>query len=249
VGIIDHHAVQSGTITTDQPIYMDIKPWGSCSTIVAHYFLQHRQLQSMPYHIAGVLLAAILSDTLNLRSPTTTAKDREVVAILSEYTGVDPDSFSQNMFAEKSKSVLVMDAHDLVCKDYKTFKIDEVQFGYAVIETPSVTQLLEERKVDLLQQLAEIKAAEGLDFAFVAVVDVLNLHSTLLFPSSAEAELGLVAYKEPLQMDEMALPGRVSRKKQFVPPLSEALRKGWRPSAPAPALFRTSAPRGCNSEH
>ena len=87
VGVIDHHALQSNTIVTDRPIYIDIRPWGSMSTIIAHTFLTHNQRP--PKHVAGMLLCAILSDTLNLQGPTTTEWDRLIVAVLSEIAEVD----------------------------------------------------------------------------------------------------------------------------------------------------------------
>ena len=87
VGVIDHHALQSNTIVTDRPIYIDIRPWGSMSTIIAHTFLTHNQRP--PKHVAGMLLCAILSDTLNLQGPTTTEWDRLIVAVLSEIAQVD----------------------------------------------------------------------------------------------------------------------------------------------------------------
>jgi hypothetical protein len=74
VGVIDHHALQSKTIVTDRPIYIDIRPWGSMSTIIAHTFLTHSKRPSV--QVAGMLLCAILSDTLNLQGPTTTEWDR-----------------------------------------------------------------------------------------------------------------------------------------------------------------------------
>ena len=74
VGVIDHHALQSKTIVTDRPIYIDIRPWGSMSTIISHTFLTHHKRP--PVGVAGMLLCAILSDTLNLQGPTTTEWDR-----------------------------------------------------------------------------------------------------------------------------------------------------------------------------
>ena len=86
VGVIDHHALQNATIVTDKPIYIDIRPWGSMSTIIAHTFmtLQRRPTKST----AGLLLCAILSDTLNLCGPTTTEWDRLMATILVEIAGV-----------------------------------------------------------------------------------------------------------------------------------------------------------------
>ena len=91
VGVIDHHALQSATIVTDQPIYIDIRPWGSMSTIITHIFmtLQRRPTKAT----AGMLLCAILSDTLNLQGPTTTEWDRLMVAVLVEIAEVDDIQF------------------------------------------------------------------------------------------------------------------------------------------------------------
>ena len=83
VGIIDHHALQSNTVVTEKPIFVDIRPWGCMSSIIAHnYAVQERFL---PKNIAGMLLSAVLSDTLNLKSPTTTAWDERIVAMLVQY--------------------------------------------------------------------------------------------------------------------------------------------------------------------
>eukprot|EP00976_Prorocentrum_cordatum_P096971 1190803-Prorocentrum_minimum.AAC.1 len=86
VGVIDHHALQNSTIVTQKPIFVDIRPWGSMSTILAHEFAAQRV--ALPHSVAGMLLSAILSDTLNLRSPTTTEWDRRVVAMLVQYCNV-----------------------------------------------------------------------------------------------------------------------------------------------------------------
>jgi manganese-dependent inorganic pyrophosphatase len=104
VGVIDHHALQNSTIVTDRAIYIDIRPWGSMSTIIAHTFLsiQRRPRKST----AGMLLCAILSDTLNLMGPTTTDWDRMMVAILCEVAGVrDIESLAKAQFKAKSKEL------------------------------------------------------------------------------------------------------------------------------------------------
>ena len=86
-GVIDHHALQSGTVITDRPVYIDIRPWGSACTIVGHTFLRIRK--PIPQKVAGILLSGILSDTLNLRSPTTTDHDRLLVAVLAKISRCD----------------------------------------------------------------------------------------------------------------------------------------------------------------
>lgn len=104
VGVIDHHALQNATIVTDRAIYIDIRPWGSMSTIIAHTFLT---IQKRPRRcVAGMLLCAILSDTLNLMGPTTTDWDRMMVAILCEVAGVkDIQGLAKAQFKAKSKEL------------------------------------------------------------------------------------------------------------------------------------------------
>lgn len=90
VGIIDHHALQSNTIVTEKPIFVDIRPWGCMSSIIAHNFAVQQRF--LPKRIAGMLLSAVLSDTLNLRSPTTTPWDERVVAMLVQYLVSAPNT-------------------------------------------------------------------------------------------------------------------------------------------------------------
>ena len=122
VGIIDHHALQSSTIVTQRPVFVDIRPWGSMSTIIAHSFVMLKK--PLPKPIAGMLLCAILSDTLNMRSPTTTAWDRKVVSMLVQYTQVpDVNQLCAQQFKAKSRSLAALDAHSLCVGDVKQFKL------------------------------------------------------------------------------------------------------------------------------
>ena len=120
VGVIDHHALQNSTIVTDMPIYIDIRPWGSMSTIIAHKFcnFQRRPKKST----AGMLLCAILSDTLNLQGPTTTEYDRLMVAILVDIAGVNNiQHMATQQFKAKSSELGGMGASALVTGDQKVF--------------------------------------------------------------------------------------------------------------------------------
>jgi hypothetical protein len=104
VGVIDHHALQNDTIVTERAIYMDIRPWGSMSTIIAHSFLVRPKRPRKA--VAGMLLSAILSDTLNLQGPTTTSFDRMMVAVLCEICQVsDIDELAKQQFKAKSREL------------------------------------------------------------------------------------------------------------------------------------------------
>ena len=118
VGVIDHHALQSETIVTAAPIFIDIRPWGSMSTIVAHGFLTAGRKPSQP--VAGMLLCAIISDTLNLQGPTTTQWDKMMVAILAIIAGVDDvNLLSSQQFKAKSRELAGLSATQLCSGDCK----------------------------------------------------------------------------------------------------------------------------------
>jgi len=123
-GVIDHHALQSGTVITDKPIYIDIRPWGSACTIVAHTFLRIRK--PIPATVAGILLSGILSDTLNLRSPTTTDHDRLLVAVLAKISAcADINELADKQFAAKSAALMHISPYEVACGDQKKFNIKD----------------------------------------------------------------------------------------------------------------------------
>lgn len=138
-GIIDHHAMQAGTLVTEVPIYVDIRPWGSACSIIAHTFVTQRRY--MKPSTAGLLLCGILSDTLNLRSPTTTKADRIVVALLTQLAGVDDaTALAQQLFKAKSKMLSMLTPHALVCGDNKVFAFraangEDERIAFGVVET------------------------------------------------------------------------------------------------------------------
>eukprot|EP01038_Epipyxis_sp_PR26KG_P010721 gene10721-14397_t len=243
VGVIDHHALQNATIVTDMPIYIDIRPWGSMSTIIAHTFmtLQKRPSKST----AGMLLCAILSDTLNLQGPTTTEWDRMMVTILVELAEVDNvQLLAQKQFKAKSSELANLSAIDLCNGDQKvfTFKTDKFDgsVGFAVVETTD-DEVIMKKAPELLVALADDKQAKGLSLLYLAVVNIVELKTNLLLCGEAERSLAVDSFaKGKLQFEEgssssyvMDLGDLVSRKKDFIPAITNAIKKGWH-----------SAPRG-----
>jgi len=244
VGIIDHHALQSNTIVTEKPIFVDIRPWGCMSSIIAHNFAT--QGKFLPKNIAGALLSAILSDTLNLRSPTTTAWDERIVAMLVQYLNVaDVNALAARQFRAKSHSLSLMTPYALVNGDVKRFKFasraeKDVTYtiAYSVVETTDPAASLE-RAGELAPEMRAVKAADSaVDAVLLAVVDIVGLTSTLLICGRVEASLAVAAYGGCVEsLDEshavqiLKLPGLVSRKKDFVPALTKAVQNGWAPLA------------------
>jgi manganese-dependent inorganic pyrophosphatase len=230
VGVIDHHALQSETIVTEMPIFIDIRPWGSMSTIIAHGYLTRGRKPSPP--IAGMLLCAIISDTLNLQGPTTTNFDRSMVSILAILAGVeDINLLSSQQFKAKSRELAGLSPTQLVCGDQKVFKLKseaasaEYKLGFAVVETTDDAVILD-RSAELLLELTAVKTDRALDFLFFAVVNIVEMRSNLLLCGAAEGALAKLAFGEPMSAGgtRMDLGKRVSRKKEFIPPLTASMR-------------------------
>lgn len=232
VGVIDHHALQNATIVTDKPIYIDIRPWGSMSTIIAHTFmtLQQRPTKST----AGMLLCAILSDTLNLQGPTTTEWDRLMVATLVEIAEVEDIQYlATQQFKAKSAELGLLSANELVNGDQKSFSFKTEKFngsiGFAVVETVDDEVILA-RQSELLEALKKDKASKGLSILFLAVVNIVQLRSGLLLCGEDEMSLAMAAFPQGyLQGDHtlLYLPNLVSRKKDFIPNVTKAIKAGW----------------------
>lgn len=236
VGVIDHHALQNATIVTDMPIYIDIRPWGSMSTIIAHTFvtLNRRPTKST----SGMLLCAILSDTLNLQGPTTTEWDRLMVAVLIELAEVNDVQFlASQQFKAKSSELAGLSCNALCNGDQKVFTFKTAVFdgsvGFAVIETVDDEVILQ-RSAELLVALSEDKEAKGLSVLFLAVVNIVELRTKLLLCGKNERSLALKSFPAgKLVRDEdggethvLDLGGLVSRKKDFIPAVTGAIKKG-----------------------
>ncbi|GMH55429.1 hypothetical protein TrLO_g741 [Triparma laevis f. longispina] len=241
-GVIDHHALQSGTVITDRPIYIDIRPWGSACTIVGHTFLRIRK--HIPPKIAGVLLSGILSDTLNLRSPTTTDHDRLLVAVLAKISHCDDiDLLADKQFAAKSEALQHLSPYEVACGDQKKFNIKDehgelLAIGFGVVETTDPGGMIN-RIDELMIEVASLKAEQSLDFSFLAIVDIVKLTSTLLLIGKSEAELAQQSFSASVKspnddgIGTMELKEMVSRKKDFVPMLTKSIGAGFKASEPA----------------
>lgn len=218
------------------PIYIDIRPWGSMSTIIAHNFmiLGRRPKKAT----AGMLLCAILSDTLNLQGPTTTEWDRLMVTILEELAEVDDVQFlATQQFKAKSHELAGLTAPMLINGDQKVFSFKTETFdgsiGFAVVETTD-DEVIMNKTPELLVALAEDKEAKGLKALFLAVVNIVALRTNLLLCSPVERDLAIHSFSngklvqqpngEPVVMD---LGNLVSRKKDFIPAVTHAVKKGW----------------------
>lgn len=237
VGIIDHHALQNATIVTDKPIFVDIRPWGSMSTIIAHTFFAQKKWPTKS--TAGMLLCAIISDTLNLNSPTTTDWDRKILNILMRYCGVkDQAALAKEQFMAKSQDFDQLSPSQLVAFDLKKFSLegplDKFNIGVGVIETVDSGSIIS-RKKEIIGAIPEVKAEKGMDFLLLVVVCIYPkeaMRAECLIGGPLEAALATEAFhKEENEIVDgvLDLGMLVSRKKDLVPALTRAIKEGWTP--------------------
>eukprot|EP00944_MAST-04C_sp_MAST-4C-sp1_P014945 g14945.t1 len=239
VGIIDHHATQSGTVQTSSPIFFDIRPWGSMSTILSYNFM--RQKLYIQPRIAGIMMSAILSDTLNFKSPTTTDADKLVVSTLAKICDVDDiDAYAQQQFKAKSKMVFLFSPAELVRGDQKKFDFKSSNpnwsgsFGWGTLECVDLQPVIERREA-ILAECAAAKKEQECDFFMFTAVNIVDEVSVLFCCGKLEAEIAEKAFGGKVSDEGLLDLGKlVSRKKQFIPKTMNVLALAdWQPSAAA----------------
>jgi len=214
VEVVDHHRIG---LATQQPILFRNEPVGSTSTIVARAFINERI--DMPDNIAGVLLAGVVSDTLNLTSPTTTQIDRDVLSILEVMSGTNAKEFTEKLFA--SGSVLVSrPAAQAVATDCKEYIEQGRRFSVAQIEEIGFTQFWE-RKEEVVQAVQKYCSDKRYYLSALLVTDVVS-QTSLLVLAASEAFQHLINYPA-VEPGIYKLEGVVSRKKQLLPYLTHCL--------------------------
>lgn len=215
VEIIDHHRI--GSLSTEGPILFMNRPVGSTSTIVSTMFQQAGI--PIPPNLAGLLMCGLLSDTLNLTSPTTTDVDRGIMAHLSVLCGVKPADLAAEIFSVGSP-LRTMQPEQAVTADCKEYEERGQKYSVAQIEELSFAPF-EEKKPSLLAALEAYRADNGYFFSALLVTDV-NTQNSILLVQGAKSFTKLIDYPE--QGDgAWKLDGVVSRKKQLLPYLAGLL--------------------------
>jgi manganese-dependent inorganic pyrophosphatase len=218
VEVVDHHRL--GDLRTQDPILFINRPVGSTCTIVADLYRQAGLTPSR--EIGGVLMGGLISDTLNLKSPTTTPTDRDVLAWLEGITGVTGSELADIIFS--SGSVVASRAPaDVIGLDRKVYAEGEFRFAISQVEEVGFEEFWD-RCVPLSEELEKSRTAEGLDFAALLVTDVKSQDSLLLVTGSPVL-VEAITYTPIYPGEIYSLPGVVSRKKQLLPFLTGALRR------------------------
>lgn len=212
LAIIDHHALVGG-LTTKSPIDITIRALACTATIMID--LMGEDAAKMPDAIKGAALSCILSDTLEFRSPTTTAHDKAVAVALAADLGIDIASLAAEMFAAKSDVSSFSDA-ELLRMDSKEYAVDGTKFRVSVLETTSPATVLS-RKASLIETMTTVATEDGVDQVLLFVVDILNEESTLLVANDLVKSVASKSFGVEATGDTVVLPGVVSRKKQIMP--------------------------------
>ncbi|AGF79677.1 inorganic pyrophosphatase/exopolyphosphatase [Desulfocapsa sulfexigens DSM 10523] len=215
VTIVDHHKV--GDVTTNQPILVRVEPVGCTGTVLNKMFKDAGV--AIPKDVAGGMLSAILSDTVNFKSPTCTDDDKAAVAELKVIAGVeDTEALFMDMLKAKS-SVDGVPAKDLLFRDYKDFDMKGNKVGVGQLELATLDQVAAIRD-DLLAAAQAVKA-DGRHTVLLMLTDVVKEGTQLVVVSDDEALIEK-AFGSKMEGTSMWVDGMMSRKKQVIPDLQKA---------------------------
>ena len=215
IEIVDHHRL--GGLETAGPILAIIAPVGCTATLVLRRY--HEAGLTPPRAVAGLMLAAILSDTMLLKSPTTTAEDVTAVEALGQILGEDPLAFGRGMYNAKF-DIAALSPEAIIANDLKRFDFGKISVEIGQIEVADKEAVLT-RKADILAAMTQHQEKQNLDLMLLMVSDILLEGTELL--AVGHTRLVEKAFGITLREQCHFLPGVLSRKKQVVPPISNVV--------------------------
>ena len=216
--LVDHHRISNFNV--DEPLYVRMEPVGCTATIILKLFKENNLLPSPT--TAGLMLSAIISDTLLFKSPTCTECDVKAGKELAEIAGVNVEEYGLEMLKAGTALGGKSEA-ELINMDMKIFEVDGSKIGVAQVNTVNEAELLE-RKEKLLEEINNIINKEGLKFFIFAITNILSNDSTGIVAGDGNAIIEK-AFNEKIDNNLIALKGVVSRKKQIIPPLTKAIQE------------------------
>lgn len=220
IEIIDHHRI--GSLETMSPVYFRNQPLGCTATIIYQLFVEAGQ--EIPKNIAGVLCAAILSDTLMFRSPTCTAIDRSAAEQLSRIAEIEIETFAMEMFRAgsnlKSKS-----PEEIFYQDFKKFTLGDKNIGVGQINSLDASELAN-IKEKLVTYLDKAYKEHGISIIYFMLTNIINESTEVIYAGNGAAELLQESFNIETDNESALLKGVVSRKKQFIPALLETINSG-----------------------
>jgi len=211
LGIVDHHKL--GDLTTSSPLECWIWPVGCTATVITSMYKYFGV--EIPKNIAGIMLCAILSDTVIFKSPTCTLADKDAAAELGKIAGIaDLAALGMEMFKVKS-AVEGTPARELVLRDYKDFNMNGTKVGIGQLEVVDLS-ILDGVKADLAADIAALKAEKGNHSVFLLLTDIMKEGSEILIASDDASVVEKAFGAKPVD-GKAWLPKVMSRKKDVVP--------------------------------
>ncbi len=219
VGVVDHH--QMIGLNTTEPILYRCEPIGSTSSMVVKMF--EEKGWRFNKKMASLLAAAIISDTLNLTSQTTTKEDRRILSNLGRLAKIDLKDLAKKIFKVKS-DISGMNLKKVLLSDFKDYEHNGKKLGVGVFETVDAAPF-NEKKEKIFSLLRKIKKEKGLDFLFFGSVDIIKKETFFYLLTNEEAGVARKAFGLPSGKagEIMILKGVTSRKKQMLPFLLKSI--------------------------
>lgn len=216
VEIIDHHRVAD--IQTIGPVMFRGEPVGSTATIVAKCYKEYGV--EIPKETAGILLGAVISDTLLFKSPTCTHYDTRIAKELAAIAGVDMFEFGKEMF-KAGTSLIGKTVEEIFNQDYKRFNFGELCVGVAQVNTMDFEGFMP-YKEEMLKHMEKVARNNNMEFTLLLLTDVINANSEI-FVAGPKPDYVEKAFNVQLVDSQASLPGVISRKKQVVPAITNAI--------------------------
>lgn len=217
--VIDHHRL--GSLETVNPVFFRNEPVGCTATIIWQMF--HEKDVPIPENIAGLLLGAILSDTLVFRSPTCTMLDKQAADELAAIAKIDPQNYAKAMFAAGS-TLRDKTPEEIFYNDFKTFDNNGLIIGIGQVTSMNQTEL-DAIEVRMKPFLEKQYTEKGLDLAFFMLTNIIEEDTLMLCYGKSAGDLVLHAFGVEVKDNEAKMKSVVSRKKQVVPAIMDALNR------------------------
>lgn len=214
--IVDHHRVAD--IQTVGPVLFRAEPVGCTATIVAKCYKEAGI--DIPQDMAGLMLGAIISDTLLFKSPTCTPTDTKMAKELAKIAGVDIQEFGMSMF-KAGTSLVGKTVEEIFNQDYKKFTFGDLSAGVAQVNTMDIEGFAPYKK-DMLDYMDQVAKDNHMEFTMLLLTDVINATSEVLV-AGPRKDYVETAFHVELVDQQASLPGVISRKKQVVPVITEVL--------------------------
>jgi len=219
--IFDHHKIN---LNLNKPIFITTKPWGSTNTII--YWLMKTNDIKPSKNIACLMLAAILSDTVGLKSSTTTEKDRQIAKELAKTGQIkNIDKLIFQIFKAKS-NISDLSDKEIITKDYKVYNFAKQKVFINQLETVEQEKVIDKSE-QLIKLLKKLKKEKNLDYLFCLVTDILKINSKVIIPSEKSEKILKQAFPQAKKIKKGVynIGPRSSRKKEIAPPIENSLNK------------------------